>query len=276
MKQKFTFLLIGLTISSLLVVAQMSPEELRDIKRFEMQKDAASTKVLNVAPPVDNTRGVTSVGITSFPYTEDFESGVFPATMDAITASQCDVKPTAWAAESGNYGAQFEGGFYTGWAAYGNVTEAFANVEHVSKLEMIIEPTPAGAGQLSLEFDLKQVYTYNNKNYEWFRVLVNGNPIPDANGNLYHQASTPMADNFALVSYDLSAYQALTSFDLTLENVGKYDPGYSTAYDGDLACVDNINLFYALPVPISDWSVFIGIILIGGFVFYRFRRRELA
>ncbi|NOR86632.1 MAG: hypothetical protein GQ527_03390 [Bacteroidales bacterium] len=225
-------------------------------------------EITGVPPPQDPDP------IMVFPFEEDFESGVFSDMTVALTAPQSDLVLNADAAQGGSFGAQFEGGYYTGWSSYSTVDEAFANVEHVAKLQMIIEPIPGAPDPFLMEFDLKQKYTYNNQNYEWFRVLVDGVPIADVDGNLYHQASTPMADNFARITYDLSAYQGLGSFELILENAGKYDPGYSTSYDGDIAQLDNLSIYYNIPpaVPLSNWAFALIGLLAMTLVFIKFRR----
>ena len=214
--------------------------------------------------------------INGFPFEENFESGVFSARTVVHTSGQSDLTLLADAAQTGNFGAKFEGGFYTGWSSCSTVDQAFMNITHVAKLKMIIEPEPAFAlvdTLLLLRFDLKQKYTYNNQNYEWFRVLVDGVPIADVHGDLYHQANSPMADDFIRITYDLSAYQNLASFDLTLENAGKYDPGYSASYDGDLAQIDNIEIYYEFPpIPLSNWAFALFGFFILAFVFIKYRR----
>ncbi|RLD57356.1 MAG: hypothetical protein DRJ05_09860, partial [Bacteroidetes bacterium] len=106
--------------------------------------------------------------VTAFPFNEDFESGAFPSTMVPDIQSQSDLTLTNYAAaNSSTYGAMFEGG-PSYWASTpGTVDEAFAYVDHVAKLEMIIEPD-GSPGQLQLGFDLVQRCTFNNVNYEWF------------------------------------------------------------------------------------------------------------
>lgn len=178
--------------------------------------------------------------ITAFPYNEDFESGSFPSTMIPNTGSQSDLTLTSYAAHNSSYGAMFEGGPSSWGSTPYTVTAAFAKTEWVSKLEMEVVPT-GQPGILKMEFDLTQRYSFNT-NYEWFRVLVNGIPVADENGNLYHQASSNTGDPWQTLVYDLSAYQVLGSFTLTLENAAKYRFDYYN--DGDLGCVDNFTLYY--------------------------------
>ena len=178
--------------------------------------------------------------IAVFPFSEDFDSGSFPGTIVPESASQSDITLTSYAGHNSSYGAMFEGGPSSWGATPSTVGAAFGYTDHVAKMQMDVVPT-GQAGVMKLEFDLVQRYSFN-ANYEWLRVLVNGNPIADENGNLYHQASTNTGDAWGHVVYDLSAYQVLGSFDLTIENSAKYDFQYYN--DGDLGCVDNISMFY--------------------------------
>lgn len=210
--------------------------------------------------------------ITVFPYAEDFESGVFSTKTVAYTASQSDLTLIANAAQSGNFGAQFEGGTLSWGAPPADVDAAFAYVNNVSKLKMSIEPTAGATDPFLLEFDLKQKYTFN-PNYEWFRVLVDGVPIADVNGNLYHQPSTSISDVFTRITYDLSAYQGLASFELTLDNAAKYNAAYYA--DGDIAQLDNLSIYYDAPppaVPLSNWSFILMGLFSLIFVFIKFKR----
>jgi len=224
-------------------------------------------EITGVLPPPDPDP------ITVFPYAEDFESGVFSAMTVAYPNTQSDITVEAIAANGSSFGAMFQGGPMTWGSTPADVDAAFAYAEHVSKLKMIIEPTVGVTDPFLLEFDLKQKHTFTNTNYEWFRVLVDGVPIADVNGNLYHQPITGMADNFARITYDLSAYQGLASFELTLDNAAKYNPGYSPAYDGDIAQLDNLSISYAPPpVPLSNWSfILIGLFSLI-FVFIKFKK----
>ncbi len=178
--------------------------------------------------------------ITVFPFSEDFESGSFPSTMVPAPATLSGLTLTSYAANSSSYGAMYEGGPSSWGATPGDVNAAFAYVDHVAKMEMEIVPS-GQPGMMMMEFDLTQRYSFNS-NYEWFRVLVNGNPIADVDGNFYHQANSATGDPWSRVVYDLSAYQVLPNFYLTLENSAKYEFDYYN--DGDLGCVDNFDLYY--------------------------------
>ncbi len=181
--------------------------------------------------------------ITAFPFEEDFESGSFPSTMVANIGSAADLFISSDAAYESTYGALFEGYTSTGWTNISTVSGAFGNTSHVASLDLEVQPD-GSVGLLTMEFDLLQHYTYNQPNYEWFRVLVDGVAIPDTEGNYWQQASTGMDDNFAPHTYDLSAYQGLGSFDLQIQNAGKYWSGYTSSYDGDQAYVDNFEIYY--------------------------------
>lgn len=270
-KFRLIYLMMILLSSSVLFGQDMSQEEAAFIKSKLMQTE---TNISTITYEKGN-RDVDP--ITVFPYAEDFESGVFSTKTVAYTASQSDLTLIANAAQNGNFGAQFEGGTLSWGAPPADVDAAFARVNNVSKLKMTIEPTAGATDPFLLEFDLKQKYTFNHQDYEWFRVLIDGVPIADINGNLYHQASTPMADDFTRITYDLSAYQGLASFVLTLENAAKYNPAFvaTSGFDGDIAQLDNLSIYYDAPppaVPLSNWSfVLMGLFSLI-FVFIKFKR----
>ena len=175
--------------------------------------------------------------IATFPFTIDFENGDFPDEIQAVAGGDANISVSPDAANSSSFGAMLEGTTYSGWGyPYSTGEDAFANSPtHVSSMNMSIQPN--GSGLLFMHFDMRQNYSYN-ANYAWFRVTVNGTPIPDVDGNIYFQPSSPMSDPFVSYDYDLSAYQG-ADFDIAIEAVNKY--AYMYYQGGDAAMVDNIN-----------------------------------
>ncbi len=201
--------------------------------------------ITGVLPPPSATP------IASFPFTIDFESGDFPAEIQAAQGADAGLSVDAAAANGSSYGALLEGTSYTNWnSPYGTGPDAFnSSPTHIDALNMAIQPgTPAGL--LYLTFDMRQNYSYN-PNYSWFRVTVNGTPIADVNGNTYFQPSSPSSDPWVSYSYDLSAYQG-GDFDIAIEAVNKY--AYLYYQGGDAAMVDNI-VFEYIPVGTIEGHV---------------------
>ena len=91
------------------------------------------------------------------------------------------------------------------------------------------------------------VYTYNQVNYTWFRVTVNGSKIADEDGIFYPRPGTPSSDPFVEFQYDLTPYQGDADFILGIESCAKYNPGYTTTYPwGDCSYIDDLEIYYEL------------------------------
>ncbi|MCK9452912.1 MAG: carboxypeptidase regulatory-like domain-containing protein, partial [Bacteroidales bacterium] len=190
--------------------------------------------------------------ITAFPFEEDFESGAFPPTGDVyvlpVTNAESDAYVSGVAGNGSAFGAILEGGSSTGWIGGSSSTtydNAFTdNVTHIAELSMIIEPDIGNPGYLFLSFDMRQNYSFG-RTYEWFRVLVDGVPVADLNGDTYWNPSTPEGDPWKNLTFDLSAFKNLASFEITLQNSGKYDLYYFDG--GDVAMIDNLQVLYSVP-----------------------------
>ncbi|MDZ7742105.1 MAG: carboxypeptidase regulatory-like domain-containing protein [Bacteroidota bacterium] len=183
--------------------------------------------------------------IAAFPYMEDFEAGDFPSTMQAEDAPSSHIFVSSDAAYNSSYGSLFDGGATLNWSGGSTSTtydQAFnTNTDHIASINMLVEPDGT-AGQLLMEFDLKGNYSFG-ANYSWFRVLVDGVAIDDMEGNPYFMAeATNSEDDFDHLVYDLSAYQGLSSFTLTLQSSCKYD--YLDYRDGDYWMMDNFDLYF--------------------------------
>lgn len=194
--------------------------------------------------------------ISTFPFQEDFETGTLLAETEAQSASQSTVSVHSFAANDSSYGVMMEGGPRSWGATPTTVAAAFAYTEHVSSLELEIIPSGV-TGYLLLEFDHRQCYSFN-RNYSWFRVLVNGSPVPDVDGNEYYQGSSSTSDNWKTLRYDLSAYINDASISVTLQASNKYRFQYYR--EGDLSLIDNLHIYY-LEVTDDDnidddWEIF--------------------
>jgi len=189
--------------------------------------------------------------ITAFPFEADWEDGVLSG--DEFVQPMTDVQSGAYlsanAANASAFGFMMEGGASsTGWSGGGTSTtydNAFVdNVTHQSELLMEIHPDLADPGYLFMTFDMRQNYSFGFA-YEWFRVLVDGVPVADINGDTFWNPTTDGADPWQNLTFDLTAFKNLASFEVTLQNSAKYYYGYST--DGDVAMIDNLGMFYSVP-----------------------------
>ncbi|MCD4774345.1 MAG: carboxypeptidase-like regulatory domain-containing protein, partial [Bacteroidales bacterium] len=202
--------------------------------------------------------------IVAFPFVENFESGSFPAEMQALEAAQSHAVVSSSESNGGAYSAILDGGSSSGFSGGSTsctYNQAFVtNVSHHASINMLVQPVPGEPGLLTLEFDKKQNSGYGvagNRRYSWYRVMVDGVDIPDKNGNTYYWASYNQYNGpWDLMEYDLTAYQGLSSFELTIQTSCKYNYG---AYNGgDWSAIDNLNLYYELPPGSIDGHVFNG------------------
>ena len=143
---------------------------------------------------------------------------------------------------NGTYSAEFQGGNYIGWTGGSTTTtsaQAWSNTEHISQIEMCLDLSTVAAGsQLSMVLDCNSQSYFGASSgvYSWFRVLVDGDSIPDQNGNYDHSA--PGSLNLA---YDLSAY-AGGNPTVTLQASCKYGDVYAGGSYNDYVWVDNLCL----------------------------------
>ncbi len=190
--------------------------------------------------------------ITAFPFAENFDGGSLPAEMAAYTAPESDVFVDAAATQSGSYGVMMEGNSSTGWTG-GSTSTTYdqawnTNTTHIGELALEVHPDVGNPGYLKMSFDMRQNYSFGWA-YEFFRVLVNGTPISDINGNNSWNAATANGDPWQTLEFDLTAYQNLASFDIAIQNSGKYYYNYYGG--GDVAMVDNFEIAYLLPGDIT-------------------------
>ena len=186
--------------------------------------------------------------IAVFPFTENFDGGSFPVEITGLSRSESSVAVSADAADASAFGVMLEGGSSTGWTGGSTSTtydNAFVdNADHIGEMWMTVTPDPASVGYLTMSFDMRQNFSFGYT-YEFFRVLVDGTPIADINGNTVWNPETADADLWQTLTFDLTAYQSLASFDILIQNSGKYD--YLYYGGGDVAMVDNMEIAYIAP-----------------------------
>lgn len=187
--------------------------------------------------------------IATFPFFEDFEGGSFTPEIIGTSASESNATVSADAAHSSAYGVLLEGKSSTGWTGGGGTTTydmAFnTNTEHIAELSLKVKPNLIETGALTMSFDMRQNYSFDLAN-EYFRVLVNGTTIADSKGDTVWNPSSASSDPWQDLVFDLSAFQSLESFDITIQNSGKYNLYYYGG--GDAAMVDNLEIFYSAPI----------------------------
>lgn len=187
--------------------------------------------------------GTTSVGMGACPlptpcatldYVQDFESGT--TLLTATTGSGSSVAIDGTSANASVYGLHMQGNTSSGWgSSYSTGLAAFTNsTSHIASVSREIcapsQPT------VKMTFNKMQTYTYN-VNYSWFRVTVNGTPIPDVNGVTYFNGSN---NTWTAMEYNLSQYTG-SAFTLAFETCNKYYTGYtSTGMGGDASYIDDI------------------------------------
>lgn len=101
-----------------------------------------------------------------------------------------------------------------------------------------------GFTNVKLALDLRQTYSLGQK-YSWFRVLVNGNPVADYEGNIDFNPLTAGEDPWKRVQFDLSQY-AGSVFDITLQACNRFSD--KVQGQGDNVFIDNIEIVNSVPV----------------------------
>ena len=180
-------------------------------------------------------------------YEQDFETG--STQMTATTSSQSSAGIDATSANASLYGLHLQGNTSTGWSpSYQTGDLAFANSPtHIASVSRAICASTASG--VTLTFDKLQTYTYR-ETYSWFRLTVNGNPIPDNNGRIYHSALQGIACGaWELMQYDLTPYASI-DFIVAWESCAKYYDGYTTTgCGGDNVFIDNVLIAESSTTP---------------------------
>ena len=109
---------------------------------------------------------------------------------------------------------------------------------------MCLDLSTVAAGDsinIVLDYNSSAYFGATAGNYSWFRVLVDGVVLADANGNLDHHAPGQLR-----LTYDLSAYAGMNP-SVTLQASCKYGPVYSGGAYNDYVFVDNLCLISGVP-----------------------------
>ncbi|MBT3209025.1 MAG: T9SS type A sorting domain-containing protein [Bacteroidetes bacterium] len=193
--------------------------------------------------------------ISSFPYTENFESVNNYFNLFSYQYSDIYIFN-----EGSNKALRFEGGISQAlWTGYsGSVTAQNAwednTAYHSSAISCNIDASSLQG--LVLQFDLKQKHTNSNDN-SWFRVLINDSiQISDEYGVSNFNPNTSTSDPYEPLKFNLSAYSG-GNFSLSFQACCKYNGDYnSTNYpDGDQALIDNIVLYEPDPNDVGVISI---------------------
>ncbi|MEA3445346.1 MAG: CARDB domain-containing protein [Bacteroidota bacterium] len=196
--------------------------------------------------------------ISSFPYSEDFESGNSDWGYAANKFGEVSLNNY-----NSNYAIKLEGGSAVIWDA-NNINKPWAGSStsttlaqawtenflfHSSTHSCVIDATQLSS--LELLFDLKQFYRTGPK-YTWFRVLVDGVQIMSDQGIENFHPQTSYSDPFINHRFDLSSY-AGTQFTLTFEGANKFN---SFQYaPGNASYIDNIVIQELAPPDASIVSL---------------------
>ena len=181
-------------------------------------------------------------------FCDDFESGSFVAgNWLASSGIDADVYVGTTSPITGAYSAEFTGGYYTGWTGGSSSTtsaQAWSNTSHISAIDMCLDLSAVASGgplNMVLDYNSSTYFGASTGNYSWFRVLVDGVVLADANGNLDHHAP-----GLLTLQYDLSAHAGLNPT-VTLQAACKYDVNYSSGAYADFVFVDNLCIVQAVP-----------------------------
>ena len=169
----------------------------------------------------------------TIPYTQDFETG--STNMTSTTSSQSSATLDATSANASLLGLHLEGNTSSSWSSsYSTGALAFANSPaHIASVSR--EICAATLPNVTLTFDKKQTHSFN-PNYCWFRLTVDGIPVPDDQGNIYYNSDNGAFKTF---TYDLSLY-AGQDFTVAWEGCMKYY--YQYYNEGDNIYIDNISI----------------------------------
>jgi len=169
---------------------------------------------------------------------EDGTSGYF-MLWDTLKSQ---AKVDARAAYESNFGIHFQGDpTPTGWKGGAtNTTSSQAwNENLIFQSEAYICGVDAtGIQYMNLSFDMRQTYSLGSR-FCWFRVLVNGEQIPDNHGVMDFNPVTVGDDPWNRLYFDLSAY-AGSVFDITLQSSCRFSD--KAQGEGDNVFIDNISI----------------------------------
>jgi len=186
----------------------------------------------------------------SLPFEEDFENAT-SSTFELSANSKAIIKVDKRSAFEGNYGLHFTGsGSLSGWVGSPTATtpeQAWDQNVDFQASASVCNVDATQVDGIYLFVTMRQTFSLGNK-LSWFRVLANGNQIPDVEGNLNFNPVTN-ADPFVTRQFNLADY-ANSAFTLTLQSSCRLvDYFYA---QGDNVFIDNIGIYGSL-VGVDEW-----------------------
>ncbi|HEY9114341.1 MAG TPA: hypothetical protein VIN10_06545, partial [Bacteroidales bacterium] len=178
--------------------------------------------------------------IASFPALFNFNSCAVPPQF------QLSAEDMAHAVVNSNgmnstCGIMLDGNTSTGWA-YSTIPQTNWTNSPTHHARAWNTVTPSGQpGLLTLLFDFRMNFSFSYY-YNVFALTVDGVPIADKNGVIYHTAATPSGDPWKAMEYNLAPYQTNPSVEVRFVNAGNYY--YQYYQGGDATFIDNVLYFY--------------------------------
>lgn len=103
---------------------------------------------------------------------------------------------------------------------------------------------------VKLSLDLRQTFSLGPK-YSWFRVLINGTPVPDFEGNVNFNPTTAGEDPWRRLEFDLSSF-AGSVFDVSLQASTRFSDKIQG--EGDNVFIDNIEITNSVSTNPSTYN----------------------
>lgn len=206
-----------------------------------------NTGFYTISLTATNNNGTSSETFTDFidvqgavpTYSVDMEDGTagYFIVWDTIKSQS---KIDAYSANDSEFGIHFHGDpLPVGWKGSptaGSASQAWIDNRKFHGEVQMCGVDARGMDNVALSLDLRQTYSIGPR-YSWFRVVANGEQMPDVNGVMDFNPVTAGEDSWQRLTFDLSAY-AGTIFDLTLQSATRFankDQG-----EGDNVLIDNI------------------------------------
>lgn len=146
----------------------------------------------------------------------------------------------AYSAHDSEFGIHFHGDpLPVGWKGNptsGNSTQAWVDNRSFHGEVSMCGVDARDMDNVALSLDLRQTYSLGPR-FSWFRVLANGEQMPDMDGVMDFNPVTAGDDPWQRLTFDLSAY-AGTIFDLTLQTATRFSN--KSQGSGDNVFIDNI------------------------------------
>ncbi|MEA3495659.1 MAG: T9SS type A sorting domain-containing protein [Bacteroidota bacterium] len=198
---------------------------------------------------------IISIGsISSFPFTENFNSGN-TNYFRLISNDESDIYIENSTGVNNTHSLHFEGNSATGYGSW-PVTAYHAwnsYPDHIAQA-VTCNVNATSLSSLVLRFDIKQIYSYD-ATYSWLRVLINDTiQIADNNADTNFNPTSQYSDPFTTKIFNLSSYTG-TQFTITIEASCKYNDANGTGGYGDNVFVDNIQLYQPVANDVGISSI---------------------